>query len=116
MSVVSTQRRLPSAGSTVVMNAGPTNLGRAPERLASVAPGALPRVAIEARVGAPAAYRPWVQSRSTPQPTQYRAPTGAFERPRAGVGAYQPYRTAPQQRPAFSPAERPAGRAVAPRR
>jgi hypothetical protein len=118
MSVVSTQRRLPGAGGTIVMNAGPTNLGRAPERLATVAPGALPRVAVEARVGAPVAQRPWVQSRSTPQPTQYRAPTGAFERSRSGGGEYQPYRTAPvyQQRPAFSPAQRPAGRSSAPRR
>jgi hypothetical protein len=98
------------------MNAGPTNLGRAPERLASVAPSALPRVAIEARVGAPVANRPWVQSRSTPQPAQYRAPNGAFDRQRAGVSGYQPYRTAPQQRPAFGPPERPAGRAFAPRR
>ena len=67
MSVVSTQRRLPGAGSTVVINAGPTNLGRAPQRLAAVAPGALPRVVIEARVGAPVAARPWVQSRTRPQ-------------------------------------------------
>ncbi|HEX4403447.1 MAG TPA: DUF6600 domain-containing protein [Polyangia bacterium] len=103
MSVVSTQRRLPGAGSTVVMNAGPTNLGRAPERLASVAPGALPRVAIEGRVGTPVSFRPWVQSRNRSRPTQYRAPS--FERSRASGGA-QPYRTAPQQRPAFTPAGR----------
>jgi Family of unknown function (DUF6600) len=118
MSVVSTQRRLPGAGSVVVTNAGPTGLRRgAPERIASVAPNALPRVAIQARVGSPVAYRPWVQSRSVAPAPQYRTPTGNDERPRAGIGGAQPYRTAPayQQRPAFNPAQHPTGRS-APRR
>jgi hypothetical protein len=118
MSVVSTPRRLPGAGSVVVTNAGPMNLVRgAPKRIASVAPNALPRVAIQARVGSPVAYRPWAQSRGTSQVPHYRAPNGSFDGPRASAGEYQPYRTAPlyQQRPAVSPAQRPAGRSVAPR-
>ena len=88
------------------------------ERIASVAPNALPRVAIQARVGSPVAHRPWVELRSAAQAPQYRAPNGRSDRPRAAVGGYQPYRTAPayQQRPAFSPAPRPAGRSEAPRR
>jgi hypothetical protein len=104
MTVVANDRRLPSAHGGVVVNAGPSHAGGvAPARLATVAPGALPRYAIQARVGTPVAVRPWVQPnvnvrRQTPQ---YRAPTGA--------AVAQPYRVPPSfvARPVERQMERP---------
>jgi hypothetical protein len=77
MSVVSNARELPISGATVRVNAGPTRIGGngrgnsgAPVMMmATAAPHALPRIAIQPRAGAPIAARPWVQSgfaRSTP--------------------------------------------------
>lgn len=111
MSVVSSQRRLSTAGSAVIVNAGPTNIGSG--AVGRLAPNALPRVVIQARVGTPLANRPWVQSRNSLQATQYRAPTGGGPR----SGDYQRYGTAPVYlpRPPYGPAQpHPTGRSVAP--
>lgn len=66
MSVVSNARVLGGAGGpSVRVNVGPTRRGQvgpAPAHLASVAPGALPRFAVQPRAGAPLASRPWVQA------------------------------------------------------
>ena len=74
MTVVSNARALPIPGAKVRVNAGP-KIGTAPvgmppgsggtgapTRLASVAPGTLPRLAIAPHAGTPAASRPWVRA------------------------------------------------------
>jgi hypothetical protein len=71
MNVVSNGRTLAMGGATVRVNAGPVWVGHppaatpaaavAPVRLATVAPGALPRVSIQPHAGTPLLTRPWVQ-------------------------------------------------------
>jgi uncharacterized membrane protein YgcG len=73
MSVVSNAHALPIPGARVRVNAGPTIVGKppaggaaeGPTRLASVAPRALPRLAIAPHAGTPAASRPWVRAAVT---------------------------------------------------
>jgi hypothetical protein len=73
MSVVSNARALPIPGARVRVNAGPPivgkppagDAGQGPTRLASVAPRALPRLAIAPHAGTPAASRPWVRAAVT---------------------------------------------------
>ena len=70
MTVVSNARALPIPGARVRVNAGPKIVGmppgdraaEAPTRLGSVAPRALPRLAIAPHAGTPAASRPWVRA------------------------------------------------------
>jgi hypothetical protein len=80
MSVVSNARRLGAGGSSSVrVNVGPTRRGApgpAPAHLASVAPGALPRFAVQPRAGAPVAGRPWVHAGVTRQLAFNRVVTG----------------------------------------
>jgi uncharacterized protein DUF6600 len=80
MSVVSNARRLGAGGpSSVRVNVGPVRRGApgpAPAHLASVAPGALPRFAVQPRAGAPLAGRPWVHAGVTRQLAFNRSVTG----------------------------------------
>jgi hypothetical protein len=112
MSVVSNQRVLSGARGVVVVNAGPTGLGGTPGKMATVAPNALPRVAIRERVGVPIASRPWAQTRAVSAAGGIRAP-GNLGTPRGGA---LPFRAAPvyAPRPASAPMQRPAGRSFAP--
>jgi len=72
MSVVSNARRLGAGRAAVTVNVGPSLRGRAGEgpgtvRLATVAPSALPRIAVQPRAGARIESRPWVQAGVTEQ-------------------------------------------------
>jgi hypothetical protein len=94
MSVVSNARALPSYGTTVRVNAGPTRIGGyggggsgRPAMLATVAPHAVPRIAIQPHLGTPVAMRPWVQSRIAQPGPIYGAPRGYPSAIDRGFGA-----------------------------
>jgi hypothetical protein len=97
MSVVSNQRLMSGARGTVVVNAGPLRVGSArPGRMATVAPSALPRTAIQAHVGVPIASRPWVRAGGGV------AGRGAGIGPARGATGWQPsYRAAPVAHPFY---------------
>jgi hypothetical protein len=107
MQVVSNERLLSGARGTVAINAGPSRIGgERPVKLSSVAPGALPRVAIRAHAGVPIASRPWAGSAVARPVASFRGAPAGFGAPRAGVTGWQPARVAPVSapRPSFGPA------------
>ena len=112
MSVVSNARLLSGARGTVLVTAGPLRAGNAsPGRMATVAPNALPRVAIQPHVGAPVASRPWARAGVIGHAAQVRGTTGGYETSHGGAGAWQPPYRAPVY--AARPFYGSPGRAVA---
>jgi hypothetical protein len=90
--VVSNVRPLSFGSATTRVNAGPTRIAGAPfapGRLASIAPQAMPKLAVQPRAGTPLAARPWAQAMARRPP--------APRPPAPGQGASASY----DRRPAF---------------
>jgi hypothetical protein len=117
MTVVSNPRALPIPGSRVRVNAGPVLAGASAggvgpsgvTRLASMAPRALPRRAIEPHPGTPAAIRPWVRTGGA-FPDRAYGQRGPGSDPRTRMVPVQGPQGGPIQPRAFNPSAVPMNR------